>query len=135
LVTREGELVPGTVQPEHEQITLPSALWADPDVRWLTGAHQAEGHTYFIRERYEELLWWLLLPSLQALAGQNVPTVAAAAALSGAVESLLAFAEATGYRIDDLAGPNQESEKLSRRRSSAREIAEAKNHKAEPEKL
>ena len=135
LVTREGELVPGTVQPEHEQITLPSALWADPDVRWLTGAHQAEGHTYFIRERYEELLWWLLLPSLQALAGQNVPTVAAAAALSGAVESLLASAEATGYRIDDLAGPNQESEKLSRRRSSAREIAEAKNHKAEPEKL
>ncbi|MFP5248781.1 MAG: alpha-amylase, partial [Acidobacteriota bacterium] len=39
-------------------------LWLDPDVRWLTGVHRAESHEYLIRERFEELLWWLLLPSL-----------------------------------------------------------------------
>ena len=45
-------------------MALAPALWLDPDVRWLCGVHEAEGHFYLIRERYEELLWWLLMPSL-----------------------------------------------------------------------
>jgi hypothetical protein len=47
-------------------------LWRDPDVRWLTGVHEAQGHAYLVREPYEELLWWLLMPSLLRLAGYRI---------------------------------------------------------------
>ena len=52
---------------------IPAALWKDPDVRWLTGFNEADGHTYVIREPYEELLWWLSLPSLLKLANMSCP--------------------------------------------------------------
>ena len=52
---------------------LSPTLWLDPDVRWLTGAHEAEGRSYFIKESYEELLWWLQLPALCKLAAAAVP--------------------------------------------------------------
>jgi glycosidase len=94
--------------PHHDvrpaNLHLPPELWSDPDVRWLTGAHQAEGHTYFIRERYEELLWWLLMPSLIALAGQSTPNRAEAAELSSAVTAALDAARAAGYRVEVLTG-------------------------------
>jgi hypothetical protein len=83
-----------------ERVTLSSALWLDADVRWLTGVHQAEGHTYLVRERYEELLWWLLMPSLLRLAGEAAPSRAAVQAMSKSIEEALATAEAVGYRID-----------------------------------
>ena len=57
-----------------EKVALAPALWLDPDVRWLCGVHEAEGHIYLIRERYEELLWWLLMPSLLGLAGESAPS-------------------------------------------------------------
>jgi glycosidase len=41
-----------------------TAFWADPDVRWLTGVHEAFGETYINQEQFEELLCWLQLPSL-----------------------------------------------------------------------
>ena len=87
-----------------EDLTLPPALWSDPDVRWLTGAHEAEGHTYFIQERYEELLWWLLLPSLMRLAGQAVPEAASVAEMSAAVADALKSAKTAGYCLDVLFG-------------------------------
>ncbi len=52
---------------------LSPAFWQDPDVRWLTGDHEAAGHSYFVKESYEELLWWLQLPALCKLAAQPVP--------------------------------------------------------------
>ena len=70
--TGEGKSEPAAPQPEQETVALPSALWLDPDVRWLCGVHEAEGHAYLVRERYEELLWWLLMPSLLRLAGEPV---------------------------------------------------------------
>ena len=85
-------------------LKIPPALWSDPDVRWLTGAHQAEGRTYFIRERYEELLWWLLMPSLIRLAGQSAPSRAEAAESSSAVATALDAAKAAGYRVEVLTG-------------------------------
>ena len=87
-----------------EDLALPPDLWSDPDVRWLTGAHEAEGYTYIVQERYEELLWWLLMPSLLQLASKTVPTVAAAANLASAVGATLATAKAAGYRVEILAG-------------------------------
>ncbi len=76
------------------------ALWADPDLRWLSGVHSAEGRDYLVRESYEELLWWLLMPSLLRLAGEAAPSRAAVRAMSRSVEEALATAEAAGYRVD-----------------------------------
>jgi glycosidase len=81
-------------------VGLAPSLWCDPDVRWLTGVHQAEGRDYLIRERYEELLWWMLMPSLLRLAAQAVPGRATVDELSRAVEQALRAAEDAGYRID-----------------------------------
>jgi hypothetical protein len=87
-----------------EKIALSPALWLDPDVRWLCGVHEAEGHVYLLREPYEELLWWLLMPSLLRLAGEPSPSRAAVAEMSKTVEEALATAEAAGYRVDLLLG-------------------------------
>jgi glycosidase len=48
--------------PESTPIELSPSLWSDPDVHWLTGAHEAGGRSYLVREPYEELLWWMLMP-------------------------------------------------------------------------
>jgi glycosidase len=87
-----------------EKLTLTPALWLDPDVRWLCGVHEAEGHVYLIREQYEELLWWLLMPSLLRLAGEAAPSRLAVQELSNTVAAELASAEAAGYRIDVMLG-------------------------------
>ena len=83
-------------------ITLAPALWADPDVRWLAGVHQAADHTYFVREPYEEMLWWLLMPSLLCLAGEASPSKAAAEGMSRTIEEGLATAAKAEYRVDRL---------------------------------
>jgi hypothetical protein len=98
------------VSPEEEaagdeRVALSPDLWLDADVRWLTGVHQAEGHAYMVREPYEELLWWLLMPSLLRLAGETAPSRAAVEEMSRTVAEALATAEAAGYRIDALLNP------------------------------
>ena len=42
---------------------LTAALWRDPDVGWLTGLHESDGVSYFAKEPYEALMWWLQLPA------------------------------------------------------------------------
>jgi hypothetical protein len=88
----------------EERVALAPGLWLDPDVRWLCGVHETEGHTYLVREPYEELLWWLLMPSLLRLAGEPAPSQAAAGQMRNTVEEALATAAAAGYRIDALLG-------------------------------
>jgi hypothetical protein len=85
--------------------SLPPALWSDPDLRWLCGVHQADGHEYLVRESYEELLWWLQMPSLLRLAAQAVPSKSAVQSIAKSVEEALAAAEAVGYRVDLLLTP------------------------------
>jgi glycosidase len=93
-----------------ERVALSPELWLDADVRWLTGVHEAEEHAYLVREPYEELLWWLLMPSLLRLAGQAVPSRGELEEMSRTVEEALATAEAAGYRIDALLAPVLASE-------------------------
>jgi hypothetical protein len=81
---------------------LSPALWQDPDVRWLTGAHEAEGHTYFLQESYEDLLWWLQLPVLCRLATSRLTDRKAFADMSKSVAIELDAAAAAGYRLDAL---------------------------------
>jgi hypothetical protein len=93
----------------EERVALAPSLWLDPDVRWLTGAHEADGHSYLVREPYEELLWWMLMPSLLRLAGESVLDRSALAEMARFVDEALASAEAAGYRIDALLGPSGEA--------------------------
>jgi glycosidase len=89
---------------DDENAPIAAALWQDPDVRWLTGVHEAQGHFYLVREHYEELLWWLLMPSLLRLAGEPAPGRAAVEDLSKIVDEALATAEVAQYRLDKLLG-------------------------------
>jgi glycosidase len=95
----------GDESDSDERVSLSPALWMDPDVRWLTGVHEANNHPYLVRELYEELLWWLLMPSLLHLAAETAPSRAAVEAMSRTVEDALATAEAAGYRVDLLLAP------------------------------
>src|SRR5271166_6513497 len=76
------------------RVALLPALWRDPDVRWLTGVHESEDHTYLVREAYEELLWWLIMPTMLHLAGEPAPSRSAAETMSRTIEEALATAEA-----------------------------------------
>jgi hypothetical protein len=111
-------------------------LWSDPDVRWLCGVHEAEGRDYLVRERYEELLWWLLMPSLLRLAGETAPSqVAASRALvrmmSRSIEDAMASAEAAGYRVDLLQNPHSNIEPASEADSVAQVAVASKGMPAE----
>ena len=107
--------------PGEREVAAPvlrSALWLDPDVRWLTGVHRTGTQDYLVREPYEELLWWLLMPSLLRLASESTPGRAArnrvaVEAMSKRIEEALAAAEEAGYRVDLLFDPNAAEEALS----------------------
>jgi glycosidase len=107
LASETGEGTPDSALPQtpHGAVALAPALWLDPDLRWLCGVHESEGHHYLIRELYEELLWWLLMPSLLRIAGETAPSRAAVEELSRTVAAALASAETAGYRIDALFSP------------------------------
>jgi glycosidase len=82
-----------------------SALWQDADVRWLTGVHEAEGQSYFIKESYEELLWWLQLPALCRLPEDASIARPEAGRIGKAVDDAEEIAAAAGYRIGALVQP------------------------------
>jgi hypothetical protein len=91
--------------PEEQKQGIPALspiLWHDADVRWLTGVHETHGHTYFVKESYEELIWWLQLPVLSKFAGQAVPDRSAIAELSKAIKEVLEAAASADYSLDAL---------------------------------
>ena len=50
-------------------------FWSDPDVRWLAGINEHQGKTYLNRELLEQLVAWMALPSLLAMAAQSGPSI------------------------------------------------------------
>jgi glycosidase len=88
--------------PDRPIPVLSPALWQDADVRWLTGEHAVEGHSYFVKESYEELLWWLQLPALCKLAAESMPTRGGIQQISRTVAAASESAEQAGYRVDAL---------------------------------
>jgi hypothetical protein len=71
----------------------------DPDVAWLTGVNEHDGVRYFVKEPFEDLLWWMAVPTLLSLAADPSPSAAAVAALEHAIAARQREAEATGYRL------------------------------------
>jgi glycosidase len=78
------------------------AFWQDPDIRWLTGAHEDKGHFYFIKESYEELLWWLELPALCKLGAESAPARSAILEIRKTFSDAAELAVAAGYSVDAL---------------------------------
>jgi hypothetical protein len=111
LGAKEGNSAPEAPQCGQKAPAIAPALWLDPDVRWLCGVHEAEGHQYLIREKYEELLWWLQMPALLCFASEAAPSRAAVERLAESVATALDSAAAAGYRINTLLGPLAASEK------------------------
>jgi glycosidase len=111
----------------RESVALAPALWLDPDVRWLTGVHEAKGQAYLVRERYEELLWWLLMPRLLRLAGEPVLDRREIERVGQLVDEAMASVEQAGYRIATLLGeaPDQVSAEDAQQQSSWADTPEA----------
>jgi hypothetical protein len=82
------------------ELDLSRTEWHDPDVRWLTGTHDAEGVRYFNQESHQELLWWIQVPALVAARPQEQR--AAAQSSFSAVSRAIDLAKAAGFRLDDL---------------------------------
>jgi len=85
---------------------VPRALWSDPDVRWLSGLHDAGEYSYLVQEPFEELLWWLQMPALLRLAGQPSASKADVQDVSKRIQESLAEAKKAGYRLQTLLGPH-----------------------------
>ncbi len=112
LLLVESHAEAGTTETSLPKI-IPDDLWQDPDLRWLTGVHEAEGHDYIVREPYEELLWFLSLPTLlhiAALEPENYDIILSAQ--QEEIEESLTDLAAASYRLDKLTAPEpvEESE-------------------------
>ncbi len=91
--------------PPGSVLLIPPDLWSDADICWLTGAHIAEGHTYLVREPFEELLWWIQLPNLLRLAAMPSPSRADVEAISESIHRAMVALERAGYQLDGILEP------------------------------
>jgi hypothetical protein len=123
---------PAEPKPEPLIPILPPELWQDPDVRWLTGAHESKGHSYFVKESYEELLWWLKLPSLVTLASEIAPARLAMKEIRDAVSKAAKSAASANYRIDALTGGGDSAPEAANTAASEIEAAAEKPEEASP---
>jgi glycosidase len=100
--TTATSAAPAKAPREQKRATpaLSPILWQDADARWLTGVHEAQGHTYFVKESYDELIWWLQLPDLIKLAGESMPDRSAIAELSEMIKETLEAAASAAYNLD-----------------------------------
>jgi hypothetical protein len=80
-------------------------VWADPDVRWLAGVHEAGGVTYFNKEAHEQLVWLRALPELLQVAAQAEPSASAISFVEEQIAAEMAIAEEAGYAL-----PGRETE-------------------------
>jgi hypothetical protein len=106
-VVQDAEHSPKSAVPEISEPVvcgIPRELWSDPDVRWLTGVHDAGESTYVVCEPYEELLWWLQMPELLSIAGKLSPNKSEIRALNAKVHEASAEADKAGYRLQTMLG-------------------------------
>ncbi len=88
---------------EAETATTPAlfqeAFWNDGDVQWLAGVHEANGKTWFVGERLEELICWLQVPSLLAAAGDEQKKESALGEITAAAAKLKQAARDGAYEV------------------------------------
>jgi len=76
-----------------------TAFWADPDVQWLTGVHEAFGETYINQEQFEELLCWLQLPLLLKVAEPDTQEAVSLQEIERGVSRACRDARDSGYNL------------------------------------
>ncbi|MFB3813333.1 MAG: alpha-amylase family glycosyl hydrolase [Terriglobales bacterium] len=74
----------------------------DPDVAWLIGVHVYEGISYFVKEPFESLLWWMSLRSLLTLLEHPRPDPNAVRQLERQLHQRIQVAADAGYRVEVL---------------------------------
>lgn len=92
----------------------PGAAWDDPDVVWLTGLHEADGHRYFNKEAHEQVLWWTMLVRLVSLAesdpaGRSAATRRAVQEMEAQAEKAMLAARTAGYKLGELLKGQEEA--------------------------
>jgi len=80
----------------------PLSWMHDPDVAWIIGVNEYEGVRYFVKEPFEELLWWMSLPWLLKIAASTTVPAESIQALEAALESRMRAAAEAGYRVESL---------------------------------
>jgi glycosidase len=70
----------------------------DPDAAWLMGINEYQGKRYFVKEPFEQLVWWMALPALIDLAAGS-PSPQAIRALERDVAASIEAAAIAGYRL------------------------------------
>ena len=86
---------------ERAGVGPPPLDWlSDPDAAWLTGVHEYEGVRYFVKEPFEELVWWMALPALLTLAADPSPSPEAVAMLERDIAAFMRAAAAVGYQVE-----------------------------------
>jgi glycosidase len=85
----------------HADAPEAEAFWNDGDVRWLAGVNESNGVTYVNKERFEDLIDWLQLPTLLEIAEQDYSgaqegVLEVEAAVEGAREAV----KNAGYKLD-----------------------------------
>ena len=74
-------------------------FWNDPGVRWLVGVNEHEGVLYFNKELFEELLCWVQLPALLAIAEEPAGDLRPLATIEATVATAIRNAHAAGYDL------------------------------------
>jgi glycosidase len=89
------------------------AFWTDHDVRWLTGVNESSGISYFNKEQFEELLSWVQLPALLAIARHDKFKPSAIDKIEGGITKACLAATGAGYKLDtylkELGGDQREN--------------------------
>jgi hypothetical protein len=82
---------------------LSSAIWRDPEARWLLGWNEWQEHFYIAKEPYEELLWWMMLPDLCHMSGKIAEDRERLARLHTSVTAPCGAMAELHYCVDEIA--------------------------------
>ena len=82
-----------------EEIATSQTFWKDPDVRWLAAVNDSGSKTYFNKEAFEELVSWMQLPALIAIAQKPESMKVALVAMEAAMAKCFEQAARAGYNL------------------------------------
>ena len=74
----------------------------DPEVAWLIGTHDHQGVSYFNKELFERLIWWMALRSLVEVASEPTLDEARVREIERDLELRCQGAKDAGYRVEEL---------------------------------
>jgi hypothetical protein len=91
-----------------ERTVYSRTFWEDADIRWLAGVNEAGGKTYFNQEATDELLMWMMLPSLLE-AADSEDTEQGLKRIESVVDEVRGTAKRSGFELEKLLTPGRES--------------------------